>query len=97
VQAGSKDDAMIDSVRLGGAAPPDRVNNAGSAPVRPSRAAPVEKAEPSAVGAMAARGAPVDMTRVSAVRAAIAEGRYAVDPDAIAARMLASDMPTKLA
>ena len=37
-------------------------------------------------------GAPVDTDKVSALRQAIAEGRYRVDPDAIAERMIAADL-----
>lgn len=38
-------------------------------------------------------GPPVDSDKVSAIRQAIAEGRYAVDPEAIAERMIAADLP----
>jgi len=52
-------------------------------------------AEPasSSVARMAAEGAPVDLERVGAIKAAIASGNYPVDPDAIAAKMLALDLP----
>ncbi len=50
---------------------------------------PVESAVFELVGA----GAPVDSARVSAIRAAIAEGRYPVDADRIAERMIALDLP----
>ena len=36
--------------------------------------------------------APVDTARVATLRAAIAEGRYAVDPQAIADRMIERDL-----
>ncbi len=36
---------------------------------------------------------PVDTARVDALRSAIAEGRYPVDPDAVAAKMIALDRP----
>lgn len=49
----------------------------------------------SASGAMAAEGAPVDSGKVAAIRAAIAEGRYPVDPDKIAASMVALDLMPK--
>lgn len=39
-------------------------------------------------GELAAEGVPVDTGRVAAIRTAIAEGRYAVDPDAIAGAMV---------
>ena len=44
---------------------------------------------------MAAAGPPVDGGKVAAIRAAIAEGRYPVDPQRIAAAMLALDLPAK--
>lgn len=44
---------------------------------------------------MAASGAPVDSEKVAAIRAAIAEGRYPVDPDKIADKMLALDLPVR--
>ena len=37
-------------------------------------------------------GAPVETDKVAALRQAIAEGRYRVDPDAIADRMIAADL-----
>ena len=40
-------------------------------------------------------GAPVDAAKVAAVRAAIAEGRYPVDPRAIAEAMVALDLPER--
>ncbi len=55
----------------------------------------VSRAEGSAtpVAAMAAQGAPMDTAKVAAIRAAIAEGRYPVDPDRIAAAMVEIDLP----
>jgi negative regulator of flagellin synthesis FlgM len=47
----------------------------------------------SAVAELAAAGAPVDTAKVEAIRTAIAEGRYPVDPDKLAASMLAIDLP----
>jgi negative regulator of flagellin synthesis FlgM len=45
------------------------------------------------VAELAAAGPPVDAAKVAAIRAAIAEGRYPVDPDKLAASMLAIDLP----
>jgi negative regulator of flagellin synthesis FlgM len=42
---------------------------------------------------MASQGAPVDSAKVAAVRAAIAEGRYPINPDKIAAAMIDLDLP----
>jgi negative regulator of flagellin synthesis FlgM len=47
----------------------------------------------SALAELAAAGAPVDSAKVAAIRTAIAEGRYPVDPDKLAASMLAIDLP----
>lgn len=48
------------------------------------------------VGSVAAglvgMGPPVDSDKVAAIRQAIAEGRYAVDPEAIAERMIEADL-----
>lgn len=46
----------------------------------------------SVVSELVGMGPPVDGDKVSAIRQAIAEGRYAVDPDAIADRMIAADL-----
>jgi negative regulator of flagellin synthesis FlgM len=45
-----------------------------------------------ALGELVASGPPVDSAKVAAIRAAIAEGRYPVDPDKIAERMIALDL-----
>ncbi len=63
-------------------------------------AAPTSIAAPNgrsgAVGSVVAdlvgMGAPVDSDKVSEIRQAIAEGRYKVDPEAIAERMIAADL-----
>lgn len=46
---------------------------------------------PAAV--LAAYGPPIDAAKVAAVRALIAEGRYTIDPQAIAAKMVELDLP----
>lgn len=45
---------------------------------------------------LAQLGAPIDAEKIAAIRTAIAEGRYPVDPKAIAARMVDLDLPAKL-
>ncbi|WP_106639002.1 flagellar biosynthesis anti-sigma factor FlgM [Allosphingosinicella vermicomposti] len=40
-----------------------------------------------------ASGPPVNAEKIAALRAAIAEGRYPVDPEKIAERMIALDIP----
>jgi negative regulator of flagellin synthesis FlgM len=42
---------------------------------------------------LASLGPPIDINRVTEIRAAIAEGRYTVDADRLAAAMLALDLP----
>ena len=44
---------------------------------------------------MAAAGPPIDADKIAAIRAAIAEGRYPIDPQAIAEKMIALDLPAK--
>ncbi len=58
-------------------------------------AGPRSAAVESAVFELVSAGAPVDAAKVASVRAAIAEGRYPVDPRAIADKMLALDLPER--
>ena len=44
---------------------------------------------------IAAQGAPIDAAKVAAIRAQIANGTFRVDPEAIAERMIASDLPPR--
>ena len=48
----------------------------------------------SVVSELASSGAPIDGGKVAAIRQAIAEGRYQIDPEAIAERMVETDLPT---
>jgi negative regulator of flagellin synthesis FlgM len=48
------------------------------------------------IGQIAAGGAPIDSDRVSALRAAIRAGTYRADPQAIAQKMISSDLGTSL-
>lgn len=43
--------------------------------------------------AMAAQGAPIDSAKVASIKAALASGSYRIDPQAIAAKMIAQDLP----
>jgi negative regulator of flagellin synthesis FlgM len=90
---------MIDGVGKSGPGRIDLTRGAGegaavpaaaNAPAR-GRNGPVE----SAVFELVSAGPPVDGAKVAAIRAAIAEGRYPVDPDKIAARMIALDLPSR--
>ena len=86
----------------------DRRTLAPLAPLRPvpsltgqatqREAAPVAMAAPERRAPFAAAlidpGAPpVDLDRVAALRAAMADGSYTIDPDRIAAAMIAQDHP----
>jgi negative regulator of flagellin synthesis FlgM len=66
-----------------------------SEPVSKTAAGGTEAAKAQATPAaeMAAQGAPIDMDKVAAIRAKIADGSYKIDPQAIADRMIALDLP----
>ena len=49
----------------------------------------------STAAALAGLGAPIDAEKIAAIRTAIAEGRYPVNPKAIAEKMIALDLPLK--
>ena len=54
-----------------------------------------ETAPVSTASGLAAAGAPVDLDKVARIRAGIADGSYKAEPKAIAARMIALDIPAK--
>ena len=87
---------MIDGVGKGGAGRIDIARQDKSGAVSTPRShgprAP-EGAVKSAVLELVSGGAPVDKSKVDAVRAAIQDGRYPIDPDRIAKRMLDFDLP----
>ncbi len=85
---GSAGAGQIDAARTQ-AAQRNIASKLQDAPNAPAGGAPVSPA-----AQLAAAGAPVDTDKVAAVRAAIAEGRYVIDPQAIADRMIALDLPT---
>lgn len=79
-------DANTERAKMLGQAPqPEATTAAGKPPVR------AELSE-LAQSARSASAAPVDGAKVAALKAAIADGSYKVDPDAIAARMIALDL-----
>jgi negative regulator of flagellin synthesis FlgM len=87
---------MIDGVGKAGAGRLSLVRGGAeraTAAAKVSDAVSNRPAPASAVAALAAAGAPVDTAKVEAIRIAIAEGRYPVDPDKLAASMLAIDLP----
>jgi negative regulator of flagellin synthesis FlgM len=86
---------MADPVSFAPASGPARVAKIDSA--KPARmvtardASPVGKALPAlvALAAELAREVPVDHAKVAQIRAAIADGSYRIDPDRIAAGLIA--------
>ena len=89
---------MINGVGRFGSVEPTRiaperglqVSKPGDATAEASGGAPA-----TLVGKLTAEGPPVDAAKVAAIRAAIARGAYPVDPDKIAERMLALDLPVR--
>jgi negative regulator of flagellin synthesis FlgM len=89
---------MIDGVGKSGPGRIDVSRGAGqSAPVGrlPGTAEGRQGAVASAVFGLVAEGPPVDAAKVARIRAAIAEGRYPVDAERIAERMIALDLPPR--
>lgn len=89
---------MIDGVGKSGAGRIDPARGAEkNAPAAPVGASPARGKGPveSAVFELVGAGAPVDAAKVAELRAAIADGRYPVDADKIAERMIALDLPER--
>jgi len=89
---------MIDGVGKSGPGRIELAQGAGkSAPAAAVGAPGARQTSPveSAVFELVGGGAPVDSAKVAAIRTAIAEGRYPVDPDKIAERMIALDLPER--
>ncbi len=89
---------MIKGVGLG---PTSRIEPVRSKAAEQGGAAPADvspkprASAETALSQMLADGPPVDGDRVAELRAKIAEGRYVVDPRAIADRMIALDLGPK--
>ncbi|QTH21899.1 flagellar biosynthesis anti-sigma factor FlgM [Rhizorhabdus wittichii] len=88
---------MINGV---GQASPTRIGQVKDETVKPlASPAPVEStgrapiAAPSLVAALAEAGPPVNSEKIAAIRQAIASGQYPIDAKAIAAKMIALDLP----
>lgn len=90
---------MIDGVGKSGPGRIDAARGAGQgAPVggvAEASAGGRQGAVASAVFDLVAEGPPVDAAKVAQIRTAIAEGRYPVDADRIAERMIALDLPSR--
>ena len=65
------------------AAPADTVSTSGSS----------SPEAPSLVAALAESGPPINNEKIEAIRQAIASGQYPIDAKAIAAKMIALDLP----
>ncbi|WP_076072363.1 flagellar biosynthesis anti-sigma factor FlgM [Sphingomonas montana] len=69
---------------------------AASAKVEAKLDRPAGLTPPSlAADMVSAMGPPLDLAKIEAIRSAIAEGRYAIDPTAIADRMVDTDLPVQ--
>ena len=89
---------MIDSVGKGGSGPIDLSRQEKAARVgsfKSDGARAPDGTVKSAVLDLVSGSAPVDSARVEAVRAAIQDGRYPIDPDRVARRMLDLDLPRR--
>lgn len=86
---GSPPTGQVNSARTNGTKPVAAVNKAPSA-------LPDATVGPTIAADMAvALGPPVDMQKIVSIRTALAEGRYNLDPQAIAAKMVDQDIPEK--
>jgi len=63
------------------------------APVDGVTASRARVATPSLVAALAEAGPPINSEKIQAIRHAIASGQYPIDVKAIAAKMIALDLP----
>jgi negative regulator of flagellin synthesis FlgM len=93
-----KETSMIGAIGSSGIVRSVDVARTDAAPVAAPKgvdAGRSEAAVPNPVAELVAQGAPVDMDKVSRLRAAIAEGSYKIDPQAIADRMMALDLPAR--
>jgi len=89
---------MVDGIAGGGRGRIDAARMAASQRVATLAKATAPKTvqtsatEASAAARMAQDGPPIDSAKIAAIRAAIAEGRYPVDPQAIAQKMIELDL-----
>lgn len=90
---GSTGKGRIDTARTDPALRGTATAAAAAAPLA-SGAGKIEKPSNPAAD-LASLGAPVDAKKVAEIRAAIAEGRYPVNPQAIAEKMVFLDLPEK--
>ena len=89
---------MIDGVGKSGPGPIDLSRTEKGSATAPVARAGIRSGEgpvQSAVFGIVSGGAPVDNLKVASIRAAIAEGRYPIQPERIAERMIALDLPQR--
>ena len=89
---GSGGSGRIGTARTGAAG---RSIDAGSISSANSDAVATAAALSNPAQTLASMGAPIDTAKIQAIRTAIAEGRYPVNPRAIAERMVELDLPLK--
>lgn len=68
---------------------------APAAKIAPAASEAAESASPNPAAELASSGPPIDAQKIAAIRTAIAEGRYPIDPQAIADKMIELDLPPK--
>ena len=94
-----RDFVMITGIGATGGRPLEQLRTDKAAPkAAPAPATTVDESDATPVSAaseLAAAGAPVDLGKIAQIKAGIANGSYKADPDAIAAKMIALDLPTK--
>ncbi len=66
---------------------------AAAAPAGAATTSGTNAATPSLVAALAEAGPPINSEKIEAIRQAIASGQYPIDAKAIAAKMIALDLP----
>jgi negative regulator of flagellin synthesis FlgM len=86
---GRVETARAEASRRGGAAQ-------NIVPIRSEATDEAAQSSPSnPAAALAALGAPIDAAKIARVRDAIASGNYPVNPQAIAEKMIALDLPAR--
>lgn len=89
---------MITGIGATGSRPLDQLRTEKPAPkaaTLPAASDDADTAPVSTASGLAAAGAPVDLDKVAQIKAGIANGSYKADPEAIAAKMIALDIPAK--
>jgi len=80
------------AIGIGTPTPTQRSDAAGTTAKLPAASQEDQGAVSTTVSQIAALGAPVDVDRIASIKSAIKGGRYSIDPDAIAQKMIATDL-----